>query len=259
MNTTYMHTNIFAKYTRTLLLFLALFIGPALPSFVFANTDDGVWSYVFHLEYTQEQLAVEKGVKFSYRPIPVAYVSNIAPNSTDYYGIVLSVKGKEEARFGFNRPTTQVVATGKSLLSVKAPYFADADHVSFYSKNGKKLFDISVKKSSFCNDDNKCNASVGENHANCPSDCVEETAPTVTLPMPLDLVATNTPSADTTIAPTSDGPPPAEEAPNEGAVTKSAGNMVQFTISPLLVAILIGSIVVLLILLLLWRIRRNMD
>ena len=261
MRTTYPQINIAVKYLFILRLLFMFSLGVLIPSFAFANTDDGVWSYVFHLEYTEGQLAVEKGVKFSYRPIPVAYVSHIAPSSTDYYGIVIGVRGKEEARFGFNRPTTQVVSTGKGLLSVKAPYFADADHVSFYSKDQKKLFDISVKKSSFCNNDNKCNASVGENHTNCPSDCAEEATSALIepLPMPLDLVATNTPSTDTTVAPTGDEPAPVEAAPSESTVIKSAGNMVQFTKSPLIIAILIGSIVLLLILLLFWRIKKNMD
>ena len=242
---------------KKLLLFL-LFVLLASPTLVVANVDDDVWSYLFQLEYRQGTLAPAAGAAIPYRSIPMAYSESAPATTSDYYAVIYSFRGIEEARFGFNRPSTEVAVSGKGLLFVYAPYFADADHVSFFSRSGMKLFDISVKGSSFCNDNHICNADVGENHNNCAYDCPVP-ASLLPQPLPLDLVPTAT---DTTVTPLTSRPSPKIETstPQEGMVTHTAAEtQARVMLSPLVIVILVGSVGLLLILLVLWRIRKNMD
>ena len=175
------------KKTLTV-VFLVLFL--SFPVFAFANVDDDIWVYSFLLQYKQGILAPQEGVEIPYDLIPTAFEEEVPATKGEYYGIILTVKGKEDARFGFNKPTVQNVSSGKSLLAVRAPYFANADHVSFYSRDGKHLFDISVRGSSFCNDNNSCDTQTGENYLNCPNDCPPPpTTPTLSIqlyPKPRD-------------------------------------------------------------------------
>jgi len=129
------------------------------------------WSYVFHLQYKQGLLSIQEGVKDAYDVLPESYGQLIDPARADYYGVIINFKKTEVFRFGFNKPTTPLDARGRSVFDIKALKFADADYVSFYAKGGTHLFDISLKGSSFCNDDNKCNSEVGEDYRNCPNDC----------------------------------------------------------------------------------------
>lgn len=153
--------------------------------------DSEDWIYIFHLEYKQNTLQVEEGVKNSYSPVPMKFNPEYKSDESDFYGVIFNVKNKEVARFGFMAPTSVVASLGKSIMSVPAPFFADADHVTFYSRGGKMLLTISVKDSSFCNDNNKCDTSVGEDYKNCPADCP---APVNVLPPPpIEPIMTPTP------------------------------------------------------------------
>ena len=179
------------------LVILAIF----LPlTFAFANYDSDEWSYLFHLQYKEGVLGVNSSEKYPYVSIPQLFTATEDPKTTDFTGTVISGKGKELAKFGFNKPTSIVISLGKSILDVSAPYFANADHVTFFDKNGKRLFDVSLRGSSFCNDNNVCNADVGENSVNCSNDCVGEgRTPTQTIPPPIE--NTITPTEETTITP----------------------------------------------------------
>lgn len=153
---------------KIFLTFLTLLI---IPFTSFANVEEGIWSYVFHLESVNGTLSVRTDTKTPYSPVPILFTPVIDVAQAPFYGIVLSVKGKTLEKFGIPPATTVNTVTGKSEMEVSGPYFADAERVAFYTKEGKHLFDISVKGSSFCNDDNKCNVDVGENYINCPLDC----------------------------------------------------------------------------------------
>ncbi len=204
---------------KTFLVLLTLFL---LPTRSFAMVDSDVWSYVFHLEYKNGILQTEEGMKYPYSPVPVEYIPEYKSNETDFYGIVYNMKNTEEARFGFMAPSTTVVSLGKSVFDVLAPKFADAERVAFYSKAGKLLFAVSVKDSSFCDDNLRCDSAVGESYLNCPHDCPApvspvtpptppvispplspETPPIVVAPSPSTAAAT---SADTTYVTTSTNP-----------------------------------------------------
>ena len=240
------------KKIFTTLLFLACFV----PMMASANVDDDVWIYVFRLEYRQAALVPEVGLEVPYDLIPTSFEEKVSASAGDYYGIILTAKGREDARFGFNKPTTQNVSSGKSLLAVRAPYFANADHVSFYSRDGKHLFDISVKGSSFCNDNNSCDTQTGENYLNCPNDCPPP-PPLPTTPIPSPTVPTGSTGGETTTTP-SLGPDPTPE-PITDTVVKTPGSLPSLTISPVTIAVLVVSIIVLLILFVVWKVRKNMD
>lgn len=143
-------------------------------SLAYANVDDDDWTYFFYLQYKEGVLAPEEGAAYPYDPIPVYYdgpTDEGTAKQMDFYSVVVSGKGVKLAHVGFNKPETIVPALGKSIFTVKVPFYANASRVDFYQKSGKKLFTISVSGSSFCDDNNKCNASVGENYRNCPNDC----------------------------------------------------------------------------------------
>lgn len=153
---------------KKLLTFLVLLI---IPITAVANVEEDVWSYVFHLEYANGALSVRADIKTPYSPIPMLFTPVIDAAQAPFYGVVVSGKGKTLEKFGIPSATTINTVTGKSEMEVVGPYFANADHVAFYTKEGKHLLTVSVKGSSFCNDNNKCNADVGENYINCPLDC----------------------------------------------------------------------------------------
>jgi hypothetical protein len=136
-----------------------------------ANYDDDLWVYALHLEVKQGVLAIDGGEKYPYDLIPMQYDGPTTTEGFDFYGTIVSGKGVSLAQFGFNKPANEVAALGKSVFMVRAPYFANADHVTLYTKGGQKLFNISLKDTSFCNDNNKCNSEIGENYRNCPNDC----------------------------------------------------------------------------------------
>ncbi len=162
---------------KILITLLALLFPSSLG---YAMVDDDDWTYFFYLQYKQGVLAVEEGAAYPYDPIPVYFdgpTDEGTAKQMDFYGIIVSGKGTNLAYFGFNKPETIVPALGKSVFTVKAPFFANASRVDFYQKSGlsvqagKKLLTISVSSSSFCDDNNKCNGGVGENFRNCPNDC----------------------------------------------------------------------------------------
>lgn len=143
------------------------FIAPF--SLASASFDDNQSFYIFHLEFKQDVLSQNKDIKFPYDIIPGEYVSTA--KGGDFYGEIVSGHKVSLTRVWFDKPTTSVPAAGKSIVDVRAPYFANADHVTFFTAAGKTLFTISLAGSSFCNDNNKCNKEVGEDSNNCPNDC----------------------------------------------------------------------------------------
>lgn len=199
-------------------------------------TEENISDYIFYLEFVQYKPKVSTDVKTPYYIIPVA---EHAPtlSSGEFRGDIISGKGKLLTSFWFNTPTTTIVALNKSRADIRAPYFANADHVSFYTNNGTKpLFTISLKASSFCNDNNKCEGEVGENYSNCANDCPAPVKTTTTPTKP-----SVTPS-DTTETPTITEPTVNLPGTNEGTTTRattpeSSGNssVIQLTIGIFLV------------------------
>lgn len=190
---------------------ISLFASPTLVS---ANVDPETWEYLFHLEYKEGKLSTDPLLKPSdlYDSIPEDYTPEFSPAETDFYGNVISGKGKELARFGFNKPTTMIPSLGKSLMNVFGPYFANADRVAFYERSGKHLFDISVRGSSFCNDNNKCETNVGENNHYCPNDCPLPAGTTPPAPAPIPVPAP-TPEIVSPPSPTVSPPGPIDITP----------------------------------------------
>jgi LPXTG-motif cell wall-anchored protein len=204
---------------------ITLFVTLSFPLSVVAMVDSDVWSYVFHLEYNQGALSVSPEAKFPYSPVPMEFVPERPSNETDFYGIIYNVKNKEEARFGFMAPTTVNLASGKSAFEVAAPKYADADHVSFYTKANKHLFDVSVKDSSFCNDNNKCDATYGEDYKNCPADCPAPVVPPT--PASVEPIMTPTPPTPEPVSITPPSPSNYATSVDTSYVSTSTGTIVQ--------------------------------
>ncbi|OGZ06505.1 MAG: hypothetical protein A2845_00060 [Candidatus Lloydbacteria bacterium RIFCSPHIGHO2_01_FULL_49_22] len=138
-------------------------------SFASAFVEDDRSFYIFYLQFKQGVLSQDPDAKFAYDVIPGVYEAT--KSSGDFYGEIVSGRKVALSRFWFDKPTTFIPAEGRSILEVRAPYFANADHVTFFSTSGKKLFTISLSESSFCNDNGICNKDVGESSLNCPNDC----------------------------------------------------------------------------------------
>ncbi len=242
-------------------IFFAILLTLFLPlAFASANVDDDTWSYFFHLQYKQGVLAIEEGASQPYTSVPELYTEKTDPATTDFYGTVVSIKGREEARFGFNKPTNIITAQGKSVFTVKAPFFADADHVTFYARGGKNLFTVSTQSSSFCNDNNKCNSDIGENYLNCPMDCPAPPNPptpptTVTTP---PAVTPSTQTGTTTTQPSVTSP---QKNPGATGITTQE-NGTNSTTTPnkkFVIMLIVGGILCLILAIVMWRVRKTLD
>lgn len=237
---------------KIITLIISLFF---VPSLSLAMVDSEYWSYQFHLEYTKGVLQVEKGVDYPYSPIPVEYHPEYDPAQADFYGVIINIKNKEDARFGFMTPTTTAVALGKSLVSVWAPKYADADHVSFYSKTNKHLFDISVKDSSFCNDNGICDENIGENGLNCPNDCHTNTISTT------EPVVTTTPEPEhvPVVVPSVAPEPSTQEKTSTGTLVTASTPVNKTFFTPGVIIMLAGGMLLAILGIILLRTRKNMD
>ena len=231
--------------------FSGLVIGTLLfttQAFAGGFSDD--WSYAFHLQSANGVISPDKSTGELYTPIPELYIQTVSATEGAYYGVVKNIKGKETARFGFNEPETTVALLGKSIFDVRAPFFADSDHVEFYTKGGKHLFDISVKGSSFCDDDTTCDENVGETYLNCPFDCPPPPPPPVTTTP----VATTTPTTPT-VQPTTETPEVPVVVSNSTGTTPTAGGLSSKTTITLGVL----GIVFLVLIFILWKLRGFRD
>ncbi len=119
--------------------------------------------YLFKLYYDRGQLFADRDFKFKYDLIAENYAPEAVDTQSFFRGEIVAIGGKTEASFQFNPQL------GK--MTVKAPYFSDADLVNFYNPQGQKLFTISVKESSVCDNNGVCESAVGENQKNCSADC----------------------------------------------------------------------------------------
>ena len=229
-----------------------------LPLYSSAMVDSEYWSYVFHLEYSQGTLRVDTNAEFAYSPIPAQYAAEYRSDETDFYGVLFNMKNKEEARFGFMAPTTTVAALGKSIMNVAAPKFADVDHVSFYTKTHKHLFDVSVAGSSFCNDNERCDAQVGESYTNCPADCP---APATTPPTPTDIGTSEPPPSPLmTEQPTSlPGTAVATTVDTSSLTTNFSGTATKNGVDTKTVLLFVGGMLVLIFAFILYRVKKNIE
>lgn len=153
---------------------LSIIVITLFPIFSFAEgqAEKGIADsvYLFHLYYDSGQLFADRDFEFKYDILTEKFVPEILNTTFPYKGEVVRVNGQVAVTFKFN-PRQGQANFIKGKISVKAPYFADAQKVSFYDSQGNPLVSISVIDSSFCNDDGICNDNVGENDKTCPNDC----------------------------------------------------------------------------------------
>lgn len=211
------------KYIAVLALFGALIA----PTQLFAISEDynpGEWSFAFHFQIKNGVLGTQTEAKLAYEAT-LAYAEQIPPGTTDYRIDIIGVKGNILGTYGFNDPKTYVAVLDKTVFDVITPFFANGKRAEVYAKNGKKLFEISLAGTSFCNDNNVCDMGVGENFSNCANDCPPPPSPT-----PTPSVVTPTPSnpTPTPIAPTVVDPsvaPSPSGTTSDGEVVRTPGLM----------------------------------
>lgn len=127
--------------------------------------------YLFHLYYDQGRLVPDRDFQFKYDILVEEFASeDVNQAKAIYRGEIVDVRGRVKTSFRFD-PQRGDPKFVKGKISVKGPYFADAQEANFYDQAGQKLSTITVSESSFCNDNGVCDKDVGESEQNCPADC----------------------------------------------------------------------------------------
>jgi hypothetical protein len=222
-------------------------------SLVWAMTASPIeeWHIIYHLKYRNGTLTSDTSSGLAYTPIMYTPESlgQSDPKDSDFYATTLSGSGTEIERFGFNIPTVYSPALGESLFDVTGKYFAYADRIVFFKKGGVELFRISLKGSSFCNEDTVCNADAGEDHMNCPMDCP---APQPTTQTEQDPTTKNvTPATPNTGTP---------NAPIDVSVTQGGENGSSTPLlTPTRTTLIVASLIVLILFGILWKLKRFRD
>lgn len=158
--------------TRTFLGFLAALL--LLPGSISAQEVDGPWTMLFHLKYQGGELSIDTDSRFVSEPVPGEYgvgTKRIDAGSAPFYGAYQNTKGVEILRFGVEIPSTVVAGKNYTAVEVWAPLRGDAAKAVFFTKDGKRLFEIPTKDTLVCNNNTVCDAEYGENGYNCPLEC----------------------------------------------------------------------------------------
>ena len=152
----------------------------------FASQDNGVYTYIFHLYFDNSKLVPDRDFKFSFDLIAGPYKRPSPEVMTGYSLELISVQGAKLFTVKFTPPSSR----GK--LTLQAQYFANAKTANFYNTQKQLLLAIDLAPSGpVCNDNGSCQAEVGENNKNCPSDCL---VVAVSLTPEPSVVVTPTPS-----------------------------------------------------------------
>ncbi len=209
------------KYIAVLALLGAL----TAPTQIFAISDDydpGGWAFAFHFQIKNGVLASLSESKLAYSPT-LAVSEKLEPGNTDYRIDIIGVRGNLLGTYGFNDPKTYVAVLDKTVFDVVTPFYANGKKAEVYAKSGKKLFEIDLGGTSFCNDNKVCDMNVGENFSTCPNDCPPP--PSNPPPSPSGITP---PSTNPTPPPTtSEIEPVAPNLPgtNNGEVVRTPGLM----------------------------------
>ncbi len=237
---------------KILLTLVILFLTPL--SFLGAMTASPIeeWHVVYHLKYRNGTLVPDTSSGMSYTPImytPESFGQS-DPNNSDFYATTLSGSGAEIERFGFNIPSVYSPALGESVFDVTGKYFAYADRIVFFKKGGIELFRISLKESSFCNEDKVCNADVGEDYMNCSMDC----------PAPQPVTQPEqSPNTENTVTPATPNTP-TQETPIDVTVNRENENGSSTPLlTPTRTTLIVASLIVLILFGILWKIKRFRD
>lgn len=147
-----------------IIVFLAglLAMGGFYASLARAEEQSG-FVYLFKLYFDKGQLFADRDFEFKYDLIAENYSPVLNPPTALLWGEVVAIGGKKEAAFQFS--------PHQGKMTVRAPYFSDADLVNFYNSQDQKLLTISVRESSVCNNNGVCESDGGENQTNCSADC----------------------------------------------------------------------------------------
>lgn len=237
---------------KKILLTLAILLLTPL-SFLGAMTASPIeeWHVVYHLKYRNGTLISDTSSGMAYTPIMYTPESlgQTDPKDSDFYATTLSGSGTEIERFGFNIPSIYSPALGESLFDVTGKYFAYADRIVFFKKGGVELFRISLKESSFCNEDKVCNAGVGEDHLNCPMDCPPPQPVTQPEQDP------NTENTTSSTPSNTETPAPIDVSVTQGGESGDSTPLLTPTRTTLIVAVLI----VIILFGILWKLKKFRD
>lgn len=176
---------------------------------------DFPWTVLFHLKEANGVLSIDTENRFPYEPIPGRYgidTKAVEPATAAYYGEFQDAKGENLLRFGVEIPNTIVGGKNYTAVEVWAPLRGDAVKAVFFTKDGKRLFEISTKSTLVCNSNGSCDSDYGENGYNCPLECplsqedIETPATSEPTPIPDSLIPDTTPIAPGNTEPSAPAP-----------------------------------------------------
>lgn len=170
------------KILPIVILFFAMFF--SRDNFFSANAsqfEPQLSSYLFHLYYDNGKLSIDRDFQFKYDLIMEPFVQPTITSGVSYRGEVINLLGKIAGSFQFDpRPKSGNQQLNSGKISVKGPYFADAQKINFYNDKNQLLLTFDIASSSICNDNGVCDFDTGENYNNCPADCEAVLSPTPT-------------------------------------------------------------------------------
>ncbi len=157
---------------KIIIFIILLAIGGSVYSYSLAdsNVPNQNFVYLFHLYYDSGKLLADRDFQFKYDLVADRFTPETIKTSKPYSFKIIGVNNKLLASNQFD-PQKGNPKFLKGKISVKGPYFADAARVDFYDSGQQLLLTLDLGASSFCNDDGRCDSSIGENSTNCPNDC----------------------------------------------------------------------------------------
>jgi hypothetical protein len=151
---------------RTLLI-ISLILLPLLLQAA-APLEESDLIYVFALVYDRGALRIDPEARLPYEIVVERYTPERIVGSGFYQARVMSFTDEELASISFDpQKGSPAFTTGK--VSVKVPYFDNAERVLFY-RGEEEIFSVAVAETNRCNEDGECTAEI-ETPQNCPTDC----------------------------------------------------------------------------------------
>lgn len=152
---------------KIIYLLVAAYVLVGTPAFGQDIDDHGYLSssYRFYLYFDNGALSSNKDFTFAYDVVPVP-PTNI---KGDYRVEIADILGRVVTVTYFDPIAARVA--GQEFIDVYAPYRPDGKEAVFYDHTDAVKLRISVRESSFCDDDAVCESEYGEDGNSCPHDC----------------------------------------------------------------------------------------
>ncbi|KKT81572.1 MAG: hypothetical protein A3B99_03415 [Candidatus Yanofskybacteria bacterium RIFCSPHIGHO2_02_FULL_44_12b] len=151
------------------------------------NADFESLSYAARLYFDNGKLFADRDYEVKYEIVESKFVQEVVTTPFPYRFEVIGFNNKVISSFQFDpRKGNPTFNSGK--ITVYAPYAPDGFKIDFLDNASRQILSLFVSDSSFCDDDNICEESKGENEKTCSNDCRagRTPVPTVNVSLPRD-------------------------------------------------------------------------